>query len=668
MPKNKSIYEEIAERQARALRQREDAQVNYMRGKYGHLFSHIYNMLEEISKEFAERQRNGEVINRQKIFKSQRFLELLTQINRRYVELGDDMTPYVTRLEKKFVAVGVEHAQGFIDEINDLYGLGVNFNRLPTQSIEVLAGQIVQGSPLRALIDEALEYREGFELGNKLLEGLAMGWNPRKIARGLRGNVSMPYQRLELLARDQVIRSHRMGSLLQYRESGIVTGYKRLAAKDRRTCLACLAMDGELFDVQETLPVHPQDRCSMVPIVKGGPNPTWESGEEWFKRQNKATQLEVMGPGRLQEWERGNFKFKQLATSHNNPTWGPSLRVTSLKDLKSGKGGVKVIGPGSKRPEFEGDNDHRRGPKLRQQLEELERGSFDKKQPLLRKKQDLEAENDSIRGRIERLNFLPAGDKRRSKIDDLIDRQFEIFEEIDELTKQINKLNPADRLRDLIVRGGKPNTKFDWGSGLKRAGKKSGPVKEAVEEGWEQFFHIVGEKKYLKGGPLEFFRHKSNGRAFHRAARAGKPSLINAPYGVPVRTIIHELGHHLEHRDKRAHQMAVDLILDRASQFPIAKLKDITGSPFYDDNEVAFNVGGTIHPYIWKIYRGWNYQEGRRFTPQEAIEAARNGNYDALGATEVISMGLEWVYHDPVKLAKNEPDLFDVIIDIIDLD
>lgn len=100
-------------------------------------------------------------------------------------------------------------------------------------------------------------------------------------------------------------------------------------------CAACLALDGTEYPTNQLMPLHPVDRCSMIPVVPGL-TPTWETGEAWFARQDERTQIKVLGRGKWEAWKDGVFEFRQLAAPTQHPIWGPGMRVPSLKELRNG--------------------------------------------------------------------------------------------------------------------------------------------------------------------------------------------------------------------------------------------------------------------------------------------------------------------------------------------
>ena len=147
-------------------------------------------------------------------------------------------------------------------------GVDINFAQLPREAVEQLAGFLADGSPLKSLIDEAVgEAADDFAL--KLVENLAMGWNPRKSADAIRKAFGMGLTRSLSITRTEYLRAYRTATLNTYQKNAdIVTGWERHATKDVRTCMACIALDGKRYKLSESMDDHVQGRCAMLPITK----------------------------------------------------------------------------------------------------------------------------------------------------------------------------------------------------------------------------------------------------------------------------------------------------------------------------------------------------------------------------------------------------------------
>jgi hypothetical protein len=119
-------------------------------------------------------------------------------------------------------------------------------------------------------------------------------------------------------------------------------------------------------------------------------------------------------------------------------------------------------------------------------------------------------------------------------------------------------------------------------------------------------------------------------------------------------SVVHELGHHLEYWGEKVYEKSQAFLDRRTMGEQEQKLKDITGDMFYDDHEMV-KPDQFQDPYVGKIYRKYDTYTSAR---QKLGIVAEN-------PTEVVSMGVQYMYYDARAFAKRDPDYFDVIWDII---
>lgn len=188
------------------------------------------------------------------------------------------------------------------------------------------------GKPLRQLL-RAHSGRSAKAVRTVLLQGIRGGASPERIAANMvKSGFGSAYQQALLIAKDQQNRIFREATRQAFIEAGIEQ-YVRVAKHDTATCPACLALDGEIYSVNELIETHPQCRCKMVPIIAGFGIASRRSGQEYFESLSPQTQRRMLGPGKYEAWQQGKFKFNDLVTVKRNPTWGPTARVTNLRDL-----------------------------------------------------------------------------------------------------------------------------------------------------------------------------------------------------------------------------------------------------------------------------------------------------------------------------------------------
>jgi len=103
---------------------------------------------------------------------------------------------------------------------------------------------------------------------------------------------------------------------------------------------------------------------------------------------------------------------------------------------------------------------------------------------------------------------------------------------------------------------------------------------------------------------------------------------------------VHELGHWLEERDPDVHKKAVAFLERRTKGEKEVSLRNVTRNPSYRAWETT-RKDEFINPYMGKQYR----------------RTAGESPY----ATEIISMGIEYMYAEPIELATKDSEYFDFI-------
>lgn len=114
------------------------------------------------------------------------------------------------------------------------------------------------------------------EISRQLTQGFAEGWGPRKMARELNDRVdAVGITRARTMARTETIRTHSEATLNRYERmlgpDAQVTGKAEWrTAGDDRVCPICEGLEGQTFALDEArgmLPIHPNCRCSWLPVV-----------------------------------------------------------------------------------------------------------------------------------------------------------------------------------------------------------------------------------------------------------------------------------------------------------------------------------------------------------------------------------------------------------------
>ena len=279
----------------------------------------------------------GETITRARLLQLQSYQSLVAQIDVELAKYVDDFAaPLITAGQEQIANLALnDAAQATQMSLFTSGTLGANFNRLPVGATEFMVGLAGDGSPLVELLEKRIVGDPSIivNITDTLVESTALGVNPTVTARLIRENLAGGLNKALQIARSEQLRVYRESSRLQYEESGVVSGYMRLSAKDDRVCPACLMADGMIVKLSTAFAEHVQGRCSLVPIVIGADDPKWETGEEWFRRQPADVQSRILGPGRFDAWQDNQFELDELITRRSSSVWGKSLVPTPLKDL-----------------------------------------------------------------------------------------------------------------------------------------------------------------------------------------------------------------------------------------------------------------------------------------------------------------------------------------------
>ena len=288
----------------------------------------------DLAQEVYAMRQAGDKIDRATLYRLERYRRLLRQMQETIVtRYAPYVADEVTAQQRRLLGRGINDASAAIQAVQAERGIGATFNRLPVEAVERMVGLTGDGSPLLDVLRNA--YPDAVSAAtNTLIDATARGINPRETAdRMMQAAGGTALNRALVIARTEQLRVYREAGRAQYMESGLVRGFRRLATHDRRTCPACLALEGEYYDVEASLRVHPQCRCAMIPVVKGYKDLRFEYGEPWLRSQPSDVQKSILGKGGYEAWRHG-VPLSRFASITPNQPWGDTVRVTPILYLK----------------------------------------------------------------------------------------------------------------------------------------------------------------------------------------------------------------------------------------------------------------------------------------------------------------------------------------------
>ena len=159
----------------------------------------------------------------------------------------------------------------------------------------------------------------------------------------------------------------------------------------------------------------------------------------------------------------------------------------------------------------------------------------------------------------------------------------------------------------------------------------------AYTEGLSEFKKLVGVSS-LDGKTLAVAAIVDPTGKKDRSYYGGKSDRIHMASKADKAVVIHEAAHWLEEKDPEVHKKVQAFLDKRTKGEEYQKLSDITGNSNYSDKEVA--------------------------KPDKFMRAYM-GKKTGAGNSEILSMGLEHMYRDPIGFAKRDPEYFDFIYNLM---
>ncbi len=224
--------------------------------------------------------------------------------------------------------------------------LMVAFNRMPASAVEAMLGSLSKGSPLAKLLDK-FGIQAAQDIGATITDGIALGYNPRKVATQIREKMGGNLTRALTVSRTEMLRSYRAATLGNYAANpDIVKGWIWSAAKSPRSCLACLALDGREFPMSEEFQKsHVQCRCSPRPktisyadlgLKTKEPPSQYQTAAQWFEGLSDAEKRGMMSGAAFDAYKAGRVTLQDFIGTSRSKQWGDSFTERPISDILGG--------------------------------------------------------------------------------------------------------------------------------------------------------------------------------------------------------------------------------------------------------------------------------------------------------------------------------------------
>lgn len=367
-----TIYDIIQDFQQRLLRDERRAAAQMVR-VYAESWKRIRAKLERLQTEYERAQAQGQDVGMGWLYQNQRLSDMQQLVARELARFSSYASGSVSAQQARVISESLRFNRDMtVLSLGEEYDAQSRFavRSLNTGAIEALVGATQRGSALDKLF-RGIRAEGAQAAEDALVQGIVLGYNPRKIAPMIRNALGVQLNRALTIARTEVMRAQRVAAAESYKANAdVLKGWRWEAALTGNTCPVCISMHGSIHPVEEQMESHINCRCCSVPVTKSWDElgtelgfdfsgvekagPSFEeiakkyklsaeqkrtyaqrkmTGEAYFRSLSAEEQRRVLGPAKWLAWKEGKFAFAQLAKKTYSPVWGAGRGAASLKEL-----------------------------------------------------------------------------------------------------------------------------------------------------------------------------------------------------------------------------------------------------------------------------------------------------------------------------------------------
>ncbi len=217
-----------------ALLRREATQMRAMTREWLTVERALQQGIEESIRQINALRKAGKTFSRNPApyLELERYQELLRQTRRELARYADYAEGEIRQGIADNARLGVEQSNAQIETAARGYPTTLaNFNRMSVPAVENMAAVLQEAAPVGRLLREAFP-EAAVRMTDALINGTALGWNPRKTAAAMaEGLQAGALQRALVIARTEQLRALRTAQVEGYRQSNVVTQWMRIASK-----------------------------------------------------------------------------------------------------------------------------------------------------------------------------------------------------------------------------------------------------------------------------------------------------------------------------------------------------------------------------------------------------------------------------------------------------
>jgi hypothetical protein len=317
------------------------------------IYNRIFTGLQDEVSQLAEQIAEMEPPDKEDIMRLARMQRVLRQVADQAERFGGVVQNEIAVIQTQSIEKGIDDTLKLMElslpelppELQrEIVG---SFTRLPADAVEAAAGLFGDDSPLVERLQSAYGEYVASQVEKHIVDGIAVGQNPRRIARllerNLQSSLGSGLSSALTTVRTAQIKSYQIANHATYRANpNLVPGWIWHAELDDRVCLSCVAQHGTEHPVDERLNDHHNGRCAPLPktityrqlgIDLPETVPPTQRGTDWFRQQSASRQRAMMGGAMYDAWRADKFRLEELSRPYDDVVYGELLREASLKDL-----------------------------------------------------------------------------------------------------------------------------------------------------------------------------------------------------------------------------------------------------------------------------------------------------------------------------------------------
>ena len=367
-----TIYDAIGEFQERLLRNERRAAAQMVR-VYADSWKRIKARLAVLQKEYERAQSQGQDVGLGWLYQQQRLSSMQALVAKELAHFAKYAEGSVSAQQARVISESLRFNRDMtVLSLGEEYDAQSRFavRSLNTDAITALVGATQAGSALDTLF-RGIRAEGAQAAEDALVQGIVLGYNPRKIAPMIRDALGVQLNRALTISRTEVMRAQRIATAESYKANAdVIKGWRWQAALTGNTCPVCLSLHGSEHPITEVQKGHINCRCTSVAITK-----SWEelgaeygvdfsgvekagpsfadvakkygitpeqlrtyanrklSGEAYFRSLSAEEQRAILGPSKWLAWKDGKFGFDALSRKTYSAVWGEGVRQASLVEL-----------------------------------------------------------------------------------------------------------------------------------------------------------------------------------------------------------------------------------------------------------------------------------------------------------------------------------------------